>query len=352
MAVRRSGRREKERTGTTVGQTMGVGLALTFALFLLPGVLVGQMPEEDAETPATQSDTSQVIETVGGCRDRGKVVRLARQNGTVEELTMEEYLWGVVAAEMPASFEPEALKAQAAAARTYTVRLQHAVTPKHEGAHLCDNSTCCQAYVERSSAEARWGLQAGVFGEKITNAVSETDGLGVLYQGEPIQAVFFSSAAGSTVDAVQVWGSAVEYLKSVDSPEGEEVPNYRTQVVLTTQEVEERILAAYPGADLSGEAAGWLGTPEYSAGGSVARMRVGGINLTGPEVRALFGLRSASFTVSLQEDDAFLFEVTGYGHGVGMSQYGANAMAKEGADWSAILTWYYTGTEVDYLWEE
>lgn len=352
MAVRRSGRREERAVRSGARQAMGTGLALTVLLFLLPGILVGQMHVEEEPVLPAQSAAPEAVETVGGCRDRGKVVRLARQDGTIDELTLEDYLWGVVAAEMPASFEPEALKAQAAAARTYTIRLQSAVTPKHENAQLCDDSTCCQAYVERKDAEARWGLQAGLFGDKITDAISKTDGLGVLYEGKPIQAVFFSSAAGSTVDAVEVWGSAVDYLKSVDSPEGEEVPNYRTQVTLTAQEVKERVLGAYPGADLSGEPSTWFGTPEYSAGGSVAKVMVGGMELTGAQVRALFELRSATFSIKLQNGDTFLFDVTGYGHGVGMSQYGANAMAKEGADYREILTWYYTGTEVGYLWEE
>ena len=353
MAVRRSGRRE-ERTVVRSGarQAMGTGMALTVLLFLLPGILVGQMPVEEKPVLPSQSAVPEAVETVGGCRDRGKVVRLARQDGRIEELTLEDYLWGVVAAEMPASFELEALKAQAAAARTYTIRLQSAVTPKHENAHLCDDSTCCQAYVERKDAEARWGLQAGLFGNKITDAISKTDGLGVLYEGKPIQAVFFSSAAGSTVDAVQVWGSTVDYLKSVDSPEGEEVPNYHTQVALTAQEVKERVLGIYPRADLTGEPSTWFGTPEYSAGGSVAKVLVGGLELTGAQVRALFELRSATFSIKFQNGDTFLFDVTGYGHGVGMSQYGANAMAKEGAGYREILTWYYTGTEVGYLWEE
>ena len=351
MTVRRSGRREEAAVRSGARHAMGTGLVLTFVLFLLPAVLVGQMPVEEDALPSDQSAAPEAVETVGGSRDRGKVVRLARQDGSVEELTLEDYLWGVVAAEMPASFELEALKAQAAAARTYTIRLQSAAVAKHEDAQLCDDSTCCQAYVERKDAEARWGLQAELFGDKITQAVAETDGIGVLYEGSPIQAVFFSSAAGSTVDAVEVWGSAVDYLKSVDSPEGEEVPNYRSQVVLTTQEVRERILGAYPGADLSGEPSTWFGTPEYSAGGSVAKIRVGGMELTEAQVRALFELRSATFTISIQ-GDSFCFDVTGYGHGVGMSQYGANAMAKEGADFREILTWYYTGTEVGELWEE
>ena len=110
-------------------------------------------------------------------------------------------------------------------------------------------------------------------------------------------------------------------------------------------------LAQYPGADLSGDPSGWFSqTVENSAGG-VASVDLGGVTLTGSEVRTLFGLRSASFSVSW-DGEAFTFDVTGYGHGVGMSQYGANAMAREGSDFEEILTWYYTGAQVDDLWAE
>ena len=203
--------------------------------------------------------------------------------------------------------------------------------------------------MERAAAEARWGLNAGAYGEKITRAVAATDGLGVLYGGQPIQALFFSSAPGKTVDAVEVWGNSVAYLKSVDSPEGEEVPNYRSQVRLSAGEVKEAVLAAYPGADLSGDPGGWFGVPARGESGTVSSVTVGGVTLTGGQVRGLFALRSAAFTVAWDGSN-FTFDVTGYGHGVGMSQYGANALAKEGSTFREILTWYYTGTTVEELW--
>ena len=195
----------------------------------------------------------------------------------------------------------------------------------------------------------RWGLNAETYREKIAAAVAETDGLGILYQGSPIQALFFSSAPGKTVDAVEVWGNSVAYLKSVDSPEGEEVPNYRSQVVLSKEKVKELTLAAYPGADLSGDPGGWFGQPYANAGGTVSSVLLGGITLTGGQIRSLFSLRSAAFTVSWDGEN-FTFDVTGYGHGVGMSQYGANAMAEQGKTFREILTWYYTDTTVDQLW--
>jgi len=347
------GQRQRERSvwsGTRFSAAVGMGLAV--GLFFLPAIVVE--PMQGGETlpalPAARSEAPQAAQTVGGSRDRGRIVRLARTDGQVEELTMEDYLWGVVAAEMPAAFEPEALKAQAAAARTYTVELQNSPEGKHPDADLCEDSGCCQAYVDRQTAQARWGLQAGSYTKKIAQAVAQTDGLGVLYQEEPIQAVFFSSSAGRTADAAEVWGSSVDYLKSVESPEGEEVPNYRSRVVLTVEQVRQMVLERYPGADLSGAASGWFSDAEYNSAGGVDRMWVGGISVSGSQLRTLFSLRSAVFTITLEENQ-FVFDVTGYGHGVGMSQYGANAMARQGADFEQILTWYYTGTQVGPLWK-
>ena len=261
---------------------------------------------------------------------------------------MADYLYSGVAAEMPAEFEPEALMAQACAARTYTVRLQNA-GGKHENADVCTDPSCCQAWISPADAGLKWGLNAGEYGDKIAAAVAATDGLGVLYGGAPIDAVFFSSAPGRTNDAVAVWGSSVDYLKSVDSPEGDEVPNYRTTVTLSAGEVKAMLLAAYPGADLSGDAAGWFAELRRAESGAVTSLLAGGLTLTGNQLRTALGLRSPAFTVSF-DGEQFTFQVTGYGHGVGMSQYGANQMAREGGTFRAILEWYYSGAEVGELW--
>ena len=332
------------------GQIASAALLLAAVLFVLPGLLVRGEPvyrtPETGELPGGEkAPASSALPT--GVRDRGKAVRLQTKEGPIVELNMADYLWGVVAAEMPASFEEEALAAQACAARTYTAVLQN--SSKHPDADICGDSACCQAYIERSAAEARWGLNAREYGEKIDRAVARTDGLGVLYEGKPIQALFFSSAPGKTVDAVEVWGNPVAYLKSVDSPEGDEVPNYRTRTALGAEEVRALTLEAYPGADLSGDPAGWFGQASRNEGGTVISIPLGGVTLTGGQARSLFSLRSACFTVAW-DGGQFVFDVTGYGHGVGMSQYGANAMAKSGSSFEDILTWYYTGAEVGDLW--
>lgn len=335
-----------QREGLGTGRIACVGVLLAAAVFFAGAAAVIRPSLPEAQEPQTMEPPTA---SVTADRDKGRAVKLLQEDGTVVETTMADYLFGVVAAEMPAAFEEEALKAQACAARTYTVQRQSSPTQKHPQADVCTDSACCQAYVSREAAETRWGVSAQTYSQKIEAAVAGTDGLGILYEGQPIQAVFFSSAPGQTVDAVEVWGSDVAYLKSVSSPEGEEVPNYHSQAVFSADQVRQAVLAAYPAADLSGDPSGWFGTPTANEGGTVSSIPVGGVTLTGGQVRTLFSLRSACFTVAWDGSN-FTFSVTGYGHGVGMSQYGANAMAKAGSTFRDILTWYYTGAQVAQLW--
>ena len=329
------------------------GVVLLLVLFLLPVLLVdGPEDMQEAAKPGVLPALPSPVQTEQPAQpgeDELTTLRVALEDGTVAEMTMADYLWSVVAAEMPAAFEPEALKAQAVTARTYALWKMAAGDADHPDADVCTDITCCQAYITPEQAAGNWGSAAAVYKQKITSAVNSTNGQVITYEGEPIQAVFFSSAAGKTVDAVEVWGSAVSYLCSVDSPEGEEVPNWRSQAAFSPEEAKALILAQYPGADLSAGPENWFGAPVLAEGGSVSQITVGGVTLTGAQVRSLFSLRSATFTVAYQ-GGKFVFDVTGYGHGVGMSQYGANAMAKNGSDFREILTWYYTGTEVDVLW--
>ncbi len=320
-------------------QAAATGLILLLLFFLLPFFFLQKTPPESGggtETPPAASPVPP------GPLDSAREIRVRLFDGTVQIMSMGDYLWRVVAAEMPASFEPEALKAQAVAARTYALRKMAHSSSAHPNADVCTDHTCCQAYITPEDAAANWGENAGTYTEKIRSAVAGTDGVAALYEGQLIDAVFFSSAPGSTADAVEVWGNAVPYLTSVDSPEGEEVPNYRSTVEVPAAEFKRKFLSAHPEAVLEGAPAGWFGTPELSSGGRVSALSVGGVSVPGSELRTLFGLRSASFTVSAGADTV-TFSVTGYGHGVGMSQYGANALAKEGRTYQEILTWYYTG---------
>ena len=177
--------------------------------------------------------------------------------------------------------------------------------------------------------------------DKVRQAVEETDGMVLVYDGELIEAAYFSSTGGSTEAAAAVWGGDVPYLQPVSSPE---------EARLTEQAVTlEQFCAALPEADLSGEPASWFGGVTYTAGGAVETMTIGGAAYTGAALRSRFALKSARFTAAVTED-GIAFEVTGSGHGVGMSQYGADAMAEGGSSFRQILEHYYTGAEVQQLY--
>ena len=330
-----------------VKQVVATALALLLVLFLLPLLLFGTGGLEQTEqaAPTGELPIDRTVVTPSPSADSQTQIRVALTDGSVLTLGLDQYLWRVVAAEMPASFELEALKAQAAAARTYTLSKLGRTVEKHPDADVCTDITCCQAYIDPDQAAANWGDNAAAYTAKITSAVSETDGMAVLYDGQPIQAVFFSSAAGRTVDAVEVWGNSVPYLTGVDSPEGDEVPNYHSTVTFTLEEFKSKLLAQYPDADLSGDPAGWFQNTVPNSAGGVEQVDVGGVTVSGGALRTLLGLRSTSFTVTAGSQGV-TFSVTGYGHGVGMSQYGANALAKQGKTYDEILKWYYTGVEV------
>ena len=330
-----------------VKQVVATALALLLVLFLLPLLLFGTGGLEQTEqaAPTGELPTDRTVVTPSPSADSQTQIRVALTDGSVLTLGLDQYLWRVVAAEMPASFELEALKAEAAAARTYTLSKLGRTVEKHPDADVCTDITCCQAYIDPDQAAANWGDNAAAYTAKITSAVSETDGMAVLYDGQPIQAVFFSSAAGRTVDAVEVWGNSVPYLTGVDSPEGDEVPNYHSTVTFTPEEFKSKLLAQYPDADLSGDPAGWFQNTVPNSAGGVEQVDVGGVTVSGGALRTLLGLRSTSFTVTAGSQGV-TFSVTGYGHGVGMSQYGANALAKQGKTYDEILKWYYTGVEV------
>ncbi len=313
------------------------GLVLTVLLF--GGAYLA------AGGPAAEPEPA-APETAAVHHDRD--VTLTIQDGdTTEQMTLERYLSGVVRGEMPASFEMEALRAQAAAERSY-VYYQLAAGRKdaHPDADFCTDHTCCSAYLSETAAREKWGGDFAPWNTRVEQAVSDTDGQVVLYNGRPILAVFHSSSAGRTAAAGDVWSGDLPYLVSVDSPEGEEtVPNYYSTVTFTAAEAKEKLLTAHPELKLSGTPDRWFGAAAENGSGRVETVSVGGTDIEGTELRRIFGLRSACFTVAA-DSESVTFRVTGYGHGVGMSQYGANQLAREGKTWQEILEWYYTGATV------
>ncbi len=318
-------------------RSAAAALALTVLLFGGAYLAAGKHPAQE-----TEPDGGAVREqSAQGQKDGG--VQLAVKDGdAVEIMALDVYLQGVVRGEMPASFELEALKAQAAAERTY-IYYQLAAGRKeaHPNADVCTDPSCCNAWLSEEAAREKWGGDFDGWESRIEEAVAATDGQVALYDGQPILAVFHSSSAGKTAGAGDVWSGDMPYLRSVDSPEGEEtVPNYYSAAEFTAAEAKALLAQAHPELTFSGGPDKWFGAVEKDESGRVGTVEVCGAPLRGVEVRRIFSLRSACFTIDAAADRV-TFRVTGYGHGVGMSQYGANELARQGRTWQEILLWYY-----------
>lgn len=270
-------------------------------------------------------------------KDEDKVVNMSKS----------QYLKEVVSAEMPADFEMEALKAQAVAARSYLESRRNAYkvsgTPaEHKGAEICTDSTHCKAWIAEEKRRVLWGLNANKNWKKIAQAVDETEGEIITYNGEVISAVFHSTSSGKTEASKDVWGGDKPYLVSVSSPGDKESPKYKSKVEMTLSEFKKIAEENIAGVDFSKGIADKI---ERSDAGGIKEITIGGITIRGTQFRSIFGLRSTNAVIEISGDKV-TFDVTGYGHGVGMSQYGANYMAKNGKNYREILTTYYQGTEI------
>jgi stage II sporulation protein D len=279
-------------------------------------------------------------------RGKGPLVTVfdARQNSTFI-VSMEEYLVGVVAAEMPSSFHPEALKAQAVAARTYAARKLAKYGGSgcaSSGYDICTDSGCCQA----------WTNPEGFAGtnkyRKIYDAVSSTAGEVAVYDGKLIEALFHSTAGGYTENSENVFSTALPYLRSVYSNETS-APRYESTVSVSRSQFAKKLNSA-TGAKLTEEnVASKVSVSERYESGRVKTITAGEKTLSGREFRSLFDLDSTNFTIEFGQDDV-LIHTRGFGHGVGMSQTGADAMAKEGEDYIGILKYYYMGISLERYW--
>lgn len=260
--------------------------------------------------------------------------------GQKQPSELEEYVLGVVSAEMPASFPLEALKAQAVAARTYELRKMKEV---NSGEVLYDVG---QAYCTEEERRKKWGENYETYLEKMEEAVSQTEGEIMTYEEEPILAVFHAQSGGHTEDSENVWVQKIPYLRGVDSEEDEGAPGFETEERIPASEVWSK-LSQYGDLGVSEEALEFSDAKRSEAG-YIQTIQAGKLTLEGQEIRTALGLRSTNFTVKRQAD-AFVFTTKGYGHGAGMSQYGAKALAEEGMDYHEILLHYYTGVSFENI---
>lgn len=306
-------------------------------------------------TDSVQSDGESLRESSASSLSLPSVYKVMdADTGKVMELTPVEYITGVVAAEMPASFEPEALKAQAVAAHSYALR-QIGLQLKNpdetlKGAYLSTDPAHFQAYLSQEQRKKHFGANFDTQEEKISAAVNAVIGEILVYEEEPIAAAFHSISSGKTESAQTVWGEEIPYLVSVDSSIDLNNDKCKTVSSFTEKEVRSILKANCEGADLSGNAGNWIQIGSRSDSGTVLEATAGGVKVNGRDIRTWFDLPSANFTVEAN-GDGLSFTTYGYGHGVGMSQYGANDMAKEGKTYREILAHYYPGTQLKILAE-
>ena len=284
-------------------------------------------PEINYTAPNPANEVSEVV-------DNSIYVNVRRSDGRVVSLELEDYVIGVVVAEMPALFSSEALKAQAVIARTYALKANSM------GRSLSDNEST-QSYKDNGELASLWGGNYSSYYSKIKDAVNSTKGVYLTYNGQFIEAVYHSTSNGKTEDSSNVWGNYYPYLVSVDSVYDNTNPSFSISKSFSYNELSSKLVF---NVDSSSE----FNILGYTSGGRVSSISVDGHEFSGVSFRSMLGLRSTDFDI-VKNDDGVVITTRGYGHGVGMSQYGANGMGKAGYSYRDILLHYYSGVSIEQL---
>lgn len=287
-------------------------------------------------------------------RDCGLTLSFYRNDQKkAQSIALETYVQGCIAAEMPASYAHDALCSQAIASRTYAVAACRALggsgCASHPGFDLCDSSACCQGYLDQQGQRVKWGSAYSTMSSRVSAAARCTAGMILTYNGMPIEALYHASSGGMTEDAAEVFSQGRSYLVSVSSPGEEHYSGFVSRTTMTRQEAASKLQSAFPGCGVTSEGLpGQLRLQTSTASGRIDIMLVGTRTVSGAAFREALGLRSTLCTWDYTEED-ILFTVKGYGHGVGMSQTGAQAMAASGSTYRDILLHYYTGASLSLL---
>ncbi|SFF76497.1 stage II sporulation protein D [Halobacillus alkaliphilus] len=311
------------------------------AILILPTLIVVPFTGSSA-SHEVQETPNPIEKAADSSKDLSPIaVRVERsQSGKIEEVPLETYVARVVASEMPAEFELEALKAQALAARTYITRHLLEDEAVSQEADVTDTVNH-QVYKNDEELRAQWHDQYTSNMEKINTAVNETAGEIITYNQEPITAAFFSTSNGYTENAEDYWENEIPYLKSVESPWDQQSPKFADQKIIPISQVQTAL-----GINFKGNVQNM--TMTKTEGNRVDKVQVGDQTFSGRQIRETFELPSSDFSMQ-QKGDHVIFTTKGYGHGVGMSQYGANGMAKSGSSYKDIVTHYYHDTEVSSI---
>lgn len=321
--------------------------AFVFICFLLPALFTKRdMPVNTSQKEENKVENTGIAEEKKyDYKKYGSIRLLHKKTGEIEEVELDQYLCHVVSAEMPADYEMEALKAQAVVARTYTI--YKIKNKKHDNADICDDSACCQAWVSKETRLARWEESKRESNwQKIEQCVKETKGKIVTYNNEPINAFFHSNSGGITELPVNVWGgSDLPYLQVVETAGEEGYNQYASEVELSKEELIAKLKSKYEDIQINFENSEDIKILEYTDGKRVKTVKFGNHEISGVEARSILGLKSTNFEIN-KEADKIKFTVKGYGHGVGMSQTGANTLAKQGSNFEEIINHFYVGVEI------
>lgn len=316
-----------------------VAILVFTAILLIPSLLVLPFSAEKASGKLTENEPETDLNTLLAQASSVEVAVYRTKKDEVETLPLEQYIVGVVASEMPAEFEEEALKAQSLSARTYIVRqlMADQETALLKGADVSDTEAH-QVFSSDDELKEKWGLNYKKNIEKVRTAVYETKGQILVFENEPITASYFSTSNGFTENSESYWKNAFPYLKSVESPWDKDSPKFMSEQVIPVAEFESKL-----GVKVNGNEIGEV--LSRTPGKRIEKVKIGGKEFTGREVREKLGLRSSDFSWKLTGDE-IVITTKGYGHGIGMSQYGANGMAQEGKKYEEIVKYYYQGVEI------
>ena len=304
--------------------------------------------EESQSTVTLPEEAEQTTEGLETWLDKEEEISVYdHETGKVFQLPVLEYIKRVVCAEMPVSFEEEAIKAQAVIAHTYMLRIcqNERVSPTEalQGAMISTDSSKHQAYLSEKEIQKLYGTHYDEYWEKVSRCVEEVFDQVLIYENEPIIAAFHAISTGKTETAEHVWGTAVPYLTVTESEGDLYSPQYSQKQRLTVEEVKHILQEHKPDIKLNDHYAQWFTDPVFTESGYVDQIAVLGESMTGQEIREMFLLKSAGFSVEYEEGE-FIFTTKGYGHGVGLSQYGANYLARQGENYQDILMHYYPNT--------
>ena len=319
--------------------------AFLFICFILPALLTKWEVATSSQENENIAENQEEISEEYIYNKYGTIKLLHTDTNAVEEVALDTYLCHVVSAEMPVDFEKEALKAQAIVARTYTIyKINH---KKHDNADICDDSNCCQAWISKEDRLARWDGDKEEKWKKIEECVNETKGKIITYNNEPINAFFHSNSGGKTELPVDVWGggSNMPYLQVVETAGEDGYTQYNSEVELSNEEIVEKLKEKYADIQIDFNNEEDIKILEYTSSGRVKTIKFGNHEISGTEARTIFGLRSTNFEIE-KIDGKIKFTVTGYGHGVGMSQTGADSMAKSGSSAEDIINHFYVGIQI------